>query len=194
MAKIKIIGYNDFIEVNNSSAKIAKSLWMDESVSDDTKIDFGTITCEKRMIKAINTDTEHKSDYKDPAKEFCEWRNKFVKYTSELKANYSSGSFRTFYWCVYNAYPSEELMAKAKIAAKEFYEKNPLRAKVETQVWYDVLGLDFDMIKKEMNRNFKDHFIDFALKGMIMLENGVSFDRAESKKEEEELVKIGIIS
>jgi len=170
MAKIKIIGYNDFIEVNNSSAKIAKSLWMDESVSDDTKIDFGTITCEKRMIKAINTDTEHKSDYKDPAKEFCEWRNKFVKYTSELKANYSSGSFRTFYWCVYNAYPSEELMAKAKIAAKEF------------------------MIKKEMNRNFKDHFIDFALKGMIMLENGVSFDRAESKKEEEELVKIGIIS
>jgi len=86
------------------------------------------------------------------------------------------------------------LMAKAKIAAKECYEKNPLRVKVETQVWYDVLGLDFDMIKKEMNRNFKDHFIDFALKGMIMLENGVSFDRAESKKEEEELVKIGIIS
>ena len=45
-----------------------------------------------------------------------------------------------------------------------------------------------------MNRNFKDHFIDFALKGMIMLENGVSFDRAESKKEEEELAKIGVIS
>lgn len=147
MAKIKISGYSELIEITNEKAKTIRDLLLDESVDRYQMLDInGSIMIPKKNIISVFLDQETNTE-NDLFKKRFEDYNKRRKEILEMpiyervKVN-AWAHFKLFYWAVYNKNPKEdEWKIKVLEKAAKYFEDNPMRCVPSILVWFDLLGL-----------------------------------------------------
>jgi hypothetical protein len=143
MAKIKLKGHQDFIELSNVDAQHIKKMWLDQTINEDTKLEVGRITCEKSDIKNIILDESVNGAGDDFAKKLEQYeqdRDNIVAYPPIEKAKRSWSFFSFVYYGHYKKNPiEEEYKELVTNACRDFFIENPLWLNPNPLIFYQFI-------------------------------------------------------
>lgn len=94
MAKLKIVGYDNLLELPNSKASEIKKIWLDETIPNNQPIDLGVMTVTKSSIRGVYFDVKEplKFNHYDFSNEA--WRQSVLDF--EIEFNNFDGGFDKF--------------------------------------------------------------------------------------------------
>jgi len=156
MAKIKISGKQDLVEIANDKAKKINDFWLDIDIPNDEKIKIGTVTVIKRDIRAIFLDEK----LSDGGEVFAEeirayWRRRLalLEMSAKERADATAwGHFSLLYWALNKKAPDEAMRQEVLDEAVKFYEENPQWTIVSVMRWFKLLG-----VTKESEHHANSH-------------------------------------
>lgn len=138
MARIKIKGMLDLLEVPDSEAQVLKGRFQRREVMPDEIVTCGEFTGEARQVIAIfiipPTPFRQTS-----AEEYALWRQEFVLKSPEEKGSTISSIFRLYYYCFEGIEPSEELIQTARDKSIVFFRENPNRTFPDLLMFYPLI-------------------------------------------------------
>jgi hypothetical protein len=140
MAKLKISGYSEMIDVPDNEAAHIKDLKM--MGEKDKVVTAGAFTGEISKISSIIIEKDKKIEERDWDGEWMKARNERLYMNPETRARNSVGQFSLVYWMITRKNPTEEKKQEGIEAAKKFYEKNDKWAWVSLRWWAKVLDID----------------------------------------------------
>ena len=148
MSKIKIFGYTELIDVNEDIARKIKDWWLDESISNDEKLDISNgIAVTKRDIRAIIPERELSSNdqYQEQMRDYYTNREKIMELSPQDKAKQCAWDhFSLFFQGVYDRKPNIDRKDLVIQWAEDFYQKNPEWTKPSMKLWITRLKLEKD--------------------------------------------------
>jgi hypothetical protein len=143
MAKVKIKGFSEFIELDNKKAEEINRIWLNDKITDDQKISVKNFSIKKRDIISIILDEKNERIKDD--KLFIEYqinRAKLLSMSPEERALCGAwGYFDLFYYGIFQKKAPIELKEKVIEKSIEFFKKNPERTLPSCLCWYDVLDI-----------------------------------------------------
>ena len=145
MAKLKIRGYSELVDIPNEVAKKLKVDLLDKSVAPDDMIDVGRAMAEKRDIVAVFLDGEIREEVSGRKQydEYYRERDAMLSLSPSERAQKNSwGYFKLFYWGIHDKEPEErEYKDKVLQAATQFFEDNSYWIVPSVRCFYSILGL-----------------------------------------------------
>lgn len=144
MAKIKIVGYSELIEVSQDTAREIEKIWRDDKCSRDTKITVGNISVTKGDIKAVFLDRSNLdyNPHEENLRDYYDKRNKILWMPAKDRAKVNSwGHFSLFYYAAFKKKPDPNLRKEVEEQAAEFFQKNPKWSVPSLKIWFDYLKL-----------------------------------------------------
>jgi len=149
MAKIKIKGYSELIDVDNSTAQKVRKQLQDSSVEKDSLVNTGRVLTEKSNIVAVFLDEDKKDEglvYKKQVEEYYKKRNELLTLNPRERAEQTSWNyFKLFYWGIYNKVPDENLKRSLLDKITKFFEENPKWSKSSISCFMEFLNLGKDI-------------------------------------------------
>ena len=153
MARIKLFGIPELVELNDAHAIVVDKMWKDDSYDKETIISAGTFSATKKDIRYISLPPKESTQYNETdnyIKEYNEYRNSLLALEPRQRAEKVAWPhFKLFYYGLYNKLPDEKDKEKViEHCTKFFEEKN--WARPSCLIWYEFLGGDSK--SKSMNR------------------------------------------
>ncbi len=152
MAKIKVSGFNELIDVTNSNGKEIQKIWNSSDYQDNFKINVGNFSIKKGDIKAIMLDSEFKRDtqFTKLQRESEQEEARILLMNSRERAEFNGwGHFSLFYKAVFKKKPDIELKESVINKADEFYSSNPRWIVPSLKIWINLLNLSKDFKMEE---------------------------------------------
>ena len=146
MAKVKIKGYNELIEVNDKVARTIKEKLFDDSVPKNAVLDLERLAVEKNNVVAVFLDERQRDQgqvYKNQIEEYYKKRNGLLALSPRERAEKTSwGYFKLVYWGIYEKLPSDDYKEKVFKKVTEFFESNSEWSKPSIRCFMDLLEKD----------------------------------------------------
>lgn len=134
MAKIKIKGYYELIDVANERAKeIKRDL---KTIKKDVLLDLGTVSIKAGDITAIILEDEVRPDaWKERYYKFNENKHRILGSNIEFRIKHAISAYKTLYYACTNEKPALELISKVEEETGKFLESNPKRLYPDLEIW-----------------------------------------------------------
>ena len=141
MARIKIKGYSELIEIEDSIARPIKIKWENGEYDNGERISFGSIACLAGDIRAIIVGKEEQrvDSYVLQRKEEEKKREAFLSLTISEKAEKQEALFNLFYRASMGEAPTKEKAQAAVDIARTFFLTNKERAVIDVLLWKELL-------------------------------------------------------
>ena len=140
MGKIKVIGYQELIDVPDEAARELKQKRQDGTIKDNEQVSIGTFSGENREIRFIIVGEKVEEQQNEQFKGWLEARHKLLDLSPGDRAKQSSwGHFCLTYYSFTGKQASESMREDIVNAATLFYEKNPKWARPSLKYWMQVL-------------------------------------------------------
>jgi hypothetical protein len=142
MAKIKVRGFNDLVDVTQQEATQIKSFVDNPNVPRDARITLPGGSFIKGDIGTIFFDETAPTDNSVESQErrYREERRRFLGYSPELKARKAIPWFEVLYKAARGEKPPEETIRRATQVMQEFYSANPGRIFADLSLLKPIIG------------------------------------------------------
>lgn len=142
MAKIRIAGRQELVDVTEDRAKQIVDIWEDESIPGHAKLTIdGNIVC-KSDIKGVFREKESIVPKFDGDAEYMKGREELLKLSPKERSRKTWGHFSLFHWCMTRKAPDESMKEEVFGLAEKFFTENPEYTKVKLKVWSDYIQID----------------------------------------------------
>lgn len=187
MAKVKLMGYQEFIVITNEEAKNLQALLEDRTYSQDAMINLGKHSFKKRSVMAVSLEPVARVDENQNvvAREFYAKRDAFLKLPVKEKAKKEFGRFEIFYSGATGKHKDEiSVTLEEKILAinEAYYEANPDAMCVNPALWTKEILFVENENKYRGKEMRKMDFRGFALR---LIENGFISDQEDIRKKKD---------
>ena len=143
MAKIKLSGYGELIEISNKTAENIRRDLLNERIPKNQLIEVSKeIVCEKGAIKAVFLDEERK-DNKEFFQKFDEYKNEWIKrvnLTPFVKALRTRSYFKLWFKTLKEREPNEDELSKSVELSEKWFEENRLRNYPDPRIFSELVG------------------------------------------------------
>lgn len=137
MAKLKIRGFQELIDVNEEDAKRFVAQKNSGQISPEDNVSIGIFSGEARQIVAVLLDSrrETDNDFSKKAREIQEEKQKFLKLSVEEKTQRMRPVFKLFYSSATGQDPEEEVVEEALKDTEAFFVFNDKRIFIDLNIW-----------------------------------------------------------
>ena len=141
MARIKVKGINDLIEVPQEDAKALRNRRVTNQIKADEQITIGSFSGENRQIAAIILDGEQNwvNRFTQGALEVALTREARLKLSPEELAKIHLETFKTLFYACTNQQPDEEALMKAQKEAEVFFAFSDNRTFPNLLIWKKII-------------------------------------------------------
>jgi len=192
MAKLKIRGHNELVEIGNERAKNVKKIMLDDSVSENTEIDLGDIITKKKEISLVLLDSERRVDspHNKALLDYYKKRDELLSLSPRERAEISGwGHFSLFYFGLKGEKPNKELKEKIIQIAEKFFEENSKWSRPSYKIWEELLEVNDNTTINPVTARIFSKMEEAEIQDIKSKESYENFCKEMSSKEEE--LKVG---
>ena len=154
MAKIRVTGIQEMIEVSNEDLKDFVSRRNAKQITNDDNVSLGNWGGKASEVRSWILDGEYEPDTsaQEREKKYQDDRRRLMSLSPVERAEESIGYIRLFCQAAFGKDPSEENEKKIIGIVREFFEKNPLWAIPSIRMLYQRFGIDTKKFNRKIDK------------------------------------------